>query len=107
MQGKSTSKPLTFAGALPNSYNVIVYSKTNYGQISASYVRADSSGPMVFGIYGGGVTGVLPSILENHTYKAVLSGFDQTQNLIDPSTLSGIYTGTSGGTWAFRGLGRV
>jgi len=102
VQSSGAPAPLTFTGTLPSNYFIFIASKTRYGQLAASNVTAASSGPMVFGIYGGGVTGVLPSILENHTYKAVLSGFDQTQNLIDPSTLSGVYTGTSGGTWALN-----
>ena len=63
-QGAST--PLTFSGALPTNYNVIVSSLTNYGKLDVS---------------GGNVTGVMnfninsnSSLAYNATYATVLNG---------------------------------
>jgi len=66
----ASTTALTYYGKLPTSYNIIVKSPTQYGQLSAS----TPSSTMSFGIYSGGVTGVAASILTAGTYSSVLTG---------------------------------
>ena len=77
---------LGYTSNLPTSYNIIVNSTSNYGQLSVSNV----SGNMVFNIYGNTgtslITGTSASVITANRYLNVLQGF---------SSLSGI-TGTAG-----------
>ncbi|MGV0962306.1 MAG: beta strand repeat-containing protein [Polynucleobacter sp.] len=66
----NTNGPLTFYQNLPTNYNIIINSKTSYGQLAVNGV----SGSTTFGIYGGGVAGVAASTLNKGTYSSVLSG---------------------------------
>ncbi len=66
LQGQSA--PLLYDGALPTRYNIIINSTTNYGKLSASGI----SGSMIFGIYGGGVSGVAASTVTSNTYSSVI-----------------------------------
>ena len=74
LQGASSSA-LTYKGKLPTNYNVIVKSKTDFGQT----IFSDTSGATNFGIHS-------ESILSKGTYSSVLSGL----------TASEIVSGTSG-----------
>ena len=84
LQGGST--PLALNGNLPNNYNIIINSKTSYGQF---LISAASGGPMAFGIYAGGVADVAASTLAVNTYLDVLEGVDASFLLA--SSLHGIY----------------
>jgi len=86
LQGAAAVRPLSIAGTLPNSYNVIIRSPTDYGQLR----NAGAAGNMAFNIYGNTgttlVPGVAASSVSARTYAGVLQGF---------TTLAGI-SGTSG-----------
>jgi hypothetical protein len=73
---------LTYLGALPSNYNVVINSTTNFGKL----VLTSASGVTTFGIYPG-------STVTNGTYAAVFSGLS-----------SGNLTATAGtfgaGAWA-------
>lgn len=71
---------LTYFGALPTNYNIIVNSPTRYGQLAASGI----SGSTHFGIYSG-------SMLTKGTYSSVLSGFASGSNV---NATSGNFNGT-------------
>ena len=60
-QGESI--PLTFIGALPSNYNVIINSTSNYGKLTGIVI----SGAMNFGIYAG-------SLISSRYYSDVLQG---------------------------------
>jgi hypothetical protein len=93
-QGASGS-PLTYQGALPTNYNIIIASPTNHGKLSASSV---GSSTVTFNIYGNTgttlVSGIAASTVAAGTYSSVLTGVSAS-NII--SSLSGTYTG--GYTW--------
>lgn len=82
---------LTYTGALPANYNIIVLSPTSNGQL----VVTSPSGSIIFGIYAGGVSGVASSVLAAGTYTSVITGL-QSSNIVT-SSLSGTYLG--GYTW--------
>lgn len=76
---------LTYLGALPTNYKVIINSPTNFGRLSVT----SPFGTTTFGIYAGTVTGVSASTLTTGTYSSVLTG-------IGPSNLTGATSGTYG-----------
>lgn len=88
----AASTPLTYTGVLPTNYNIIINSKTQYGQL----VVTSGTGTTTFGIYAGGVSGVAASTLSKGTYSSVLSGL----------TLSNFYGAKSGNyngfTWTLN-----
>lgn len=84
LQGHSA--PLRYSGDLPRNYNIIIYSTSNYGKLSAFSIGGVS---MAFGIYGGGVSGVAASTITAYRYQGVL----ETTNA--PS-FSGFLTGLTG-----------
>ena len=87
-----TAGPLTYSGKLPNQYNIVILSQTNYGQLSVSSV-SNSSPTMAFNIYGNTgttlVNGVAASSVGAYTYANVLSGIARNKL----SGLTGTYTG--------------
>ena len=83
---------IVYNGKLPTNYNIIIASPSNYGQLAwtnknSGSVAAESTN---FGIYSGGVDGVVASTVSKGTYTAVLSNLT-TSNI--GSTRSGIYSG--------------
>lgn len=76
-QGGNT--PLTFTGALPTNYKVILSSSSNYGKLSATSV----TGATTFSIDSG--------LVSSRQYLSVLSGF-AAGNL---AVTSGVYSGQS------------
>ena len=78
-QGFATSDPINYYGSLPDNYNIIINSTTDYGQVEFESV----SGDMNFGIHSS-------STLESATYTAVFSGISYSSQLND--TTSGTVT---------------
>ena len=89
LQGAATAAPLTIAGILPNAYNVIIRSPTDYGQ----FRNLGATGNMAFNIYGNAgtalVSGVAASTVSATTYTGVLQGFSSLAGI---SGTTGIYT---------------
>lgn len=87
LQGSLTSRPVTIVGNLPNSYNIIINSPTNYGQLSAP-----GTGNMAFNIYGNTgttlVSGVDASVVSEGRYVNVLQEFT---SIADISGTTGTY----------------
>lgn len=81
LQGASGTA-LTYQGRLPEHYNVIINSPSDFGRLSV----ASPSGSTIFGIYAG-------STVTNGTYSSVLSGL----TLSHLTVTSGTY---GGGTWS-------
>lgn len=95
----NTNGALTYKGALPTNYNIIINSAINYGQLSGISVTGSTN----FGIYAGGVNGVAASVIAKGTYSRVLSGMTSA-NLA--GTTAGNYNGftwrlnnSSGSIW--------
>ena len=92
LQGAAAARPLTLAGSLPNSYNVIIRSPTDYGQFNS----LGATGNMAFNIYGNTgttpVSGVAASTVTAHTYADVLQGFSALTGI---SGTTGTYTAYS------------
>lgn len=82
-QGAGNSNgALTYSGALPTNYSIIVNGTSNFGQLSLT----SPTGSMAFGINSS-------SILQaNHTYLGVLQGLS---NLSSVTNTSGIYSGSA------------
>jgi hypothetical protein len=78
LQGKSSSA-LTYTGALPTNYNIIINSKSSFGMLQASTV----SGTMNFDIDTGSTVSV-------GTYSSVLSGISASNLSATTGTYSGI-----------------
>jgi len=98
-QGKLSNNPLTYTGHLPASYNIIIASSTNYGQLSI----IGPSGIMIFGISGLSTTS---SSIVGQTLTGVLQGFGSNLSTLISSglTSSNGYTYSltqqgSTGTW--------
>ena len=72
---------LTYGGALPTNYNIIITSPTGYGQLSGTGV----TGSTAFGIYAG-------SVVTSKLYTGVLQGLT-TSNV--GATRTGTYSGLS------------
>ena len=83
---------MTYTGALPTNYNIIINGSSNYGQLTATH----GSGSIAFNIYGNTgttlVLGVNASVISANRYLNVLQGF---------SSLSGV-TGTTGTYSSYR-----
>ncbi len=78
-------------GPLPLNYNIIIRSRTYYGQLAVTASSVISAGATTnFGIYAGGVDGVAASTVTKGTYSSVLSGLT-TSNV--GATRSGTYSG--------------
>jgi len=78
-QGFASSDPINYYGSLPDNYNIIINSTTDYGQVEFEGV----SGDMNFGIHSS-------STLESATYTAVFNGISYSSQLND--TTSGTVT---------------
>lgn len=76
-QGFAIADPINYSGTLPNNYNIIINSTTDYGQVEFDTV----DGRMNFGIHSS-------STLESATYTAVFSG------IADSSELNNTTSGT-------------
>ena len=68
-QGKANSNPLTYTGPLPSSYNIIIASTSNFGQLKSV---SSVSGQMAFGISSLSTTS---SAIVGQTLAGVLQGF--------------------------------
>jgi hypothetical protein len=91
LQGIGNVGPLPYRGGLPNNYNIIIRSPSDYGQFSAT----GPLGSTTFSIYSGDVSGVTASTLAKGTYTSVLSGVTSS-NL---NNTSGTYNGL---LWSLR-----
>jgi hypothetical protein len=90
------SSPLVYTGQLPEKYNIIINSPTNYGKlvITNSLANTPSIGLTVFGIHSS-------STVTNGTYTSVLTGLKAPGN---DKTFSPVLSSTSGtfgvGNWS-------
>ena len=77
LQG-SASSPLTLTGKLPNNYNIIINSSTNYGQLAVS----NTLGSMAFGVMEGPSfpTGTYTSILQGISASKINAGLSGIHN---------------------------
>jgi len=82
----AVSSALTYQGALPNNYNVIINSLSNYGRLAVT----SGTGKTTFGIYAGNVSGIPASTISKGTYTSVLSGVS-VSNLNNTSGAYGRY----------------
>lgn len=88
LQGARFSNPIKIVGNLPENYNIIINSPTDYGQLYGTR----SSGPMNFNIYGNTgttlVSGVDASVVSEGRYLNVLQEFT---SIIDITGTTGTY----------------
>lgn len=88
LQGARLSNPIKIVGNLPESYNIIINSPTDYGQLYGTR----SSGSMVLNIYGNTgttlVAGVDASVVSEGRYLNVLQEFT---SIADISGTTGTY----------------
>ncbi len=87
LQGGSDA--VTYSGALPTNYNIIINSTTNYGKLSGG------SGATTFGIYAG-------STVTLGTYTSVLTGLTLSNLISTTGTFSGLtwtLLNSAGTTW--------
>lgn len=93
-QGSHTTGPLNIRGNLPENYNIIIKSPTQYGQFSALsfapgniQISAANNGNMAFNIYGNLgttlVSGVDASVVSEGRYLEVLQDFPTLNNISD------------------------
>ena len=93
-QGSHTTGPLNIRGNLPENYNIIIKSPTQYGQFSALsfapgniQISAANNGNMAFNIYGNLgttlVSGVDASVVSEGRYLEVLQDFPTLSNISD------------------------
>jgi|TARA_R100001244_G_scaffold45697_2_gene41076 uncharacterized protein YhjY with autotransporter beta-barrel domain len=94
LQGSHTTGPLNIRGNLPENYNIIIKSPTQYGQFSALsfapgniQISAANNGNMAFNIYGNLgttlVSGVDASVVSEGRYLEVLQDFPTLNNISD------------------------
>lgn len=83
LQGGST--PLTYKGALPANYNIMIDSPIRYGKLAVT----GGVGLTAFGIHA-------DSTVTNGTYSSVLTGVSSSN--LDPTTISKSFTSRSQGT---------
>ena len=92
------SSPLIYTGQLPEKYNIIINSPTNYGKlvVTNSLANTPSIGETEFGIHSS-------STVENGTYTSVLTGLKAPGN---DKTFSPVLKKTSGtfgvGNWLLQ-----
>ncbi|QWD08395.1 autotransporter outer membrane beta-barrel domain-containing protein [Polynucleobacter paneuropaeus] len=77
-RSSTATTALTYAGALPTNYNIIINSPTSYGQLAYTAVKG-GGGLTTFGIYAG-------SIIRNGTYASVLTGITWNSNTLNNTT---------------------
>jgi hypothetical protein len=87
LQGGSDA--VTYSGALPTNYNIVINSSTNYGKLSGG------SGITTFGIYTG-------SVVALGTYTSVLTGLTSSNLISSTGSFSGLtwtLLNSAGTTW--------
>ena len=104
-QGRTSNtiigNPLTFSGALPTNYNIIIASGSNYGQLSVSSVIGNTT--TTFGVSS---QSTLTNSMVNTTLSSVLIGVPSA-SLNNKSFISNGYTfglieTSTSGTWDLR-----
>lgn len=100
----NASGVVSIKGNLPNYYNAIIASASNYGQLQSM----TATGSMAFNIYGNTgtalVQGISASTLALGTYANVLQGFSSLTGVTGTSGIYGAYRyslvpGASSGAW--------
>lgn len=102
LQGSHTTGPLNIRGNLPENYNIIIKSPTQYGQFSALgygpggvQISAAINGNMAFNIYGNTgttlVSGVDASMVSEGRYLEVLQDFSTLDNISGTTGTYGSY----------------
>lgn len=100
----NASGVVSIKGNLPNYYNAIIASASNYGQLQSM----TATGSMAFNIYGNTgtalVQGISASTLALGTYANVLQGFSSLTGVTGTSGIYGAYryslvSGASSGAW--------
>jgi len=81
LQGSTSA--LNYQGTLPTNYNIIIYSQSNFGKLSAPY---GVSGVTIFGI---SALSAGSSIVSGTAYASVLSGITNTQLGTSGTSISG------------------
>ena len=100
----NTNGPLNYLGKLPTTYNVVINSSSQYGQLNVT----TPTGTMAFNIYGNAgstlVSGALASTLAVNRYVNVLQGFSTLSSVTGTTGTYGSYNyslvaGTGVGNW--------